>query len=445
MSRIEQTYNQFLKYLKGLLSNRERHDLERNMMQDVFDEEAFEGLNRLTGEELEADMEKLLTRLNNRVENKKTRTLTWFYRVAAAVVLLIGIGSILLLVVKKPADELITQKTEQTAKSKETTILPVEAPQTEASTAKEQADQQPVIKSQKPEGIPSVEIVIEDASTKEDFAVVEDYETMTVEDEAVIAQEEAIMSAPVAESQKSATAAPATAKSKKDGTVRIRGVSSISPSGTITGRVVDVQGQPLTGVNVMFKGSNQGTVTDMNGYFSLQPAGDNVVLALSYVGYNALEVDPQEASGKEITLTENVMALDEVVVVGYGTQKRSTVTGAITTVESKDISDVRETTPYNYTKPVPPGGSAKNFKEWVDGSVNKSLFISFPGKHRITIHLTVGLDGSLSRIRAEDKVPSVITDEYIRVIATSSIWQPAKENGTPVEAEIALRFVLEVE
>ncbi|MFO7369873.1 MAG: carboxypeptidase-like regulatory domain-containing protein [Bacteroidales bacterium] len=445
MSRIENIVDRITRYLKGLLSNRERHDLERDMMQDVFDEEAFEGLTRLTGEELEADLEKLTARLDNRVENKKTRNLTWFYRMAAAIVLLIGIGSILLLVVKKPADDLISQKTEQTITPEETATLPVEAPETETSTVKEKADQQPVKKLQEPEKIQPVEMVIENTLTTEDFAVVQDYETITMENEAVIMPEEAAMPAPIAESHEVAAAAPATAKSKKAEAVRIRGVSSISPSGTINGRVVDIQGQPLPGVNVMIKGTNKGTATDVNGYFSLQPAGDNAVLTLSYVGYNSLEVDPQEASGKEIILTENVMALDEVVVVGYGTQKRSTVTGAITTVESKDISDARETTPYNYIKPVPPGGSAKAFKEWVDGSVNKSLFISFPGKHRITIHLTVGIDGSLSQIQAEDKVPSVITDEYIRVIATSGIWQPAQEKGTPVEAEIVLRFVLEVE
>ncbi len=445
MSRIENIVDRITRYLKGLLSNRERHDLERDMMQDVFDEEAFEGLNRLTGEELEADMEKLMTRLDNRVENKKTRNLTWFYRVAAAMVLLIGIGSILLLVVKKPSDILITQKTEQSAKPKETATLPIEVPQTEASATKEPAKTYPEKKSKEPEKVAQAEVVIEDIPMQDNFVIREEQDAIELKNEAGRTPEEATMPAPTAVSREVATAAPATAKSKKDETIRIRGISSVSPSGTISGKVVDIQGQPLPGVNVMIKGSNQGTVTDMNGYFNLQPAGDNAVLALSYVGYNSLEVDPQEASGKEITLTEDLVALDEVVVVGYGTQKKADVTGAVTTVESKDISDARETTPYNYIKPVPPGGSLSTFKDWVNSRVNKSLFISFPGKHRITIHVTVGVNGSLSQIQAEDKVPSVIANEYIRVIASSGNWQPAQENGTPVDAEIALRFVLEVE
>lgn len=430
MSRIETIYDRITRYLKGLLSNRERHDLEQEMMQDVFDEEAFEGLNRLSGEELETDMEKLMTRLDNRVEYKKTRNLTWVYRVAAAIVLLIGISSILLLVVKKPADDLISQKTEQTVKPKETATLPAEARETEASTAKEQVKTYPAEKSAEQEKKASVEVVIEDIPQQDNFVIMEEQEAIVLKDEADVAPDEAIMPAPVAESREVANAAPAMAKSKKDETVRIRGVSSTSPSGTISGRVVDVQGQPLPGVNVMIKGTNQGTVTDMNGYFTLQSAGSNAVLALSYVGYTPLEVNPQEAAGKEITLTEDMMALNEVVVVGYGTQKKA---------------DATESSSYSYTKPVPPNGSYKAFKEWVESRVNNSLFISFPGKHRITINLTVGVDGSLRSIQAEDKVPSVITDEYIRVVALSGIWQPAKENGVPVEAEIALRFVLDVE
>lgn len=433
MSRIENTVDRITRYLKGLLSNRERHDLERDMMQDVFDEEAFEGLNRLSGEELEADMEKLMTRLDNRVDKKKTRNLTWFYRVAAAMVLLIGIGSILLLVVKKPADDLITQKTEQTAKPKEKATLPDEAPQTEASTTKEQAKTYPAKKSIHPEKITSEEFTIEEISVQENAVIAEEQEAIILNDEAEVTREESVKFAPVAESVEAATPVPATAKSKKDGTVRIRGVSSIETPLAISGKVMDSEGQPIPGVNVQVKGSNTGTVTDINGSFALQSPDPDPVIAFSFIGYVPVEMKGSDLHGREITMTEDMVALNEVVVVGYGTQNRM------------DADDAQEKSAYSYTRPIPPNQSYKEFKEWVENRVDKSLFISFSGKHRILIHLTVALDGSLRSIRAEDKVPSVITDEYIRVIAASETWQPAKENGTPVEAEIALRFVLEVE
>jgi hypothetical protein len=95
MSRIEHTYNQIVRYLNGLLSNRERHDLEKEMMRDTFDEEAFEGLNQLSAGELEADIDVLMKRLDERIQPKKKRNLVTFYRMAAAIILLVGVGSIL--------------------------------------------------------------------------------------------------------------------------------------------------------------------------------------------------------------------------------------------------------------------------------------------------------------------------------------------------------------
>ena len=71
MSKINKTYERISRYLKGILSGRERHDLERDMMQDVFDEEAFEGLNLMNAEELESDMTALENRLDQRIHQPK--------------------------------------------------------------------------------------------------------------------------------------------------------------------------------------------------------------------------------------------------------------------------------------------------------------------------------------------------------------------------------------
>jgi hypothetical protein len=143
-------------------------------------------------------------------------------------------------------------------------------------------------------------------------------------------------------------------------------------------------------------------------------------------------------------MSEDLVALNEVVVVGYGTQKRSNVTGALSTVDAKDISDARETAPYNYIKPIPPGGSLKEFRKWVDSMVDHSLFQTFPGKHRIQANLTVHADGTVSNIIIRNNVPDVIAEEYKRVISTSPLWKPALENGSAIEVEIALRIILEV-
>ena len=118
--------------------------------------------------------------------------------------------------------------------------------------------------------------------------------------------------------------------------------SSWAQTQTIQGTVVDEQGIPLPGANVLVQGTTNGTQTDFDGEFSIEAApGD--ILVVSYLGFNTENVEVGEATDIVVTLTENAAALEEVVVVGYGTQKRSVVTGAISSVDASDL----ETMPIN--------------------------------------------------------------------------------------------------
>ncbi len=93
---------------------------------------------------------------------------------------------------------------------------------------------------------------------------------------------------------------------------------------------------PLPGVNVVVKGTTNGTMTDMDGQFTLSaPAGS--ILTFSYIGFRALEVTADASRVMNITLQEDTELLDEVVVVGYGVQKKSVVTAAISSVKSDDL------------------------------------------------------------------------------------------------------------
>ncbi|MDE6491210.1 MAG: TonB-dependent receptor [Muribaculaceae bacterium] len=102
----------------------------------------------------------------------------------------------------------------------------------------------------------------------------------------------------------------------------------------VTGQVTDKAGEPIIGATVMVKGTNTGTVTDIDGRFSLEaPAG--ATINISYIGYKSMSI----AAGQnmDVVLQEDNQVLDEVVVVGYGSQLKRTVTGAITTVKGADI------------------------------------------------------------------------------------------------------------
>jgi len=110
----------------------------------------------------------------------------------------------------------------------------------------------------------------------------------------------------------------------------------------ITGRVIDVVGSPLPGVNVIEKGTTNGALTDPNGKFTINVVSVNSVLSFSFVGFATKEVTVGSQSTIEVTLTESVSYLDEVVVVGYSTQTRKSLTGAVSTVNAEAIA--KETT-----------------------------------------------------------------------------------------------------
>ena len=108
----------------------------------------------------------------------------------------------------------------------------------------------------------------------------------------------------------------------------------------IKSRVVDQDGQPLIGATVKTKGSNVGTVTDLDGNFQLNvPA--NAVLLVSYVGYKESEVAVRgRAIIDQIQLTPNDLTLNQVVVVGYGTQKKADLTGSVSIVNAEEMKKV---------------------------------------------------------------------------------------------------------
>ena len=109
---------------------------------------------------------------------------------------------------------------------------------------------------------------------------------------------------------------------------------------TVTGTVTDTNGVPLAGASVIVKGTTRGTTTDFDGNFSIAAEG-SAALGVSYIGYKTKEVAVNNQSNLSITLEEDSALLDEVVVVGYGTQKKGEVTAAISSVEAEQIGIVQ--------------------------------------------------------------------------------------------------------
>ena len=106
---------------------------------------------------------------------------------------------------------------------------------------------------------------------------------------------------------------------------------------TVTGTVVDDLGQPLIGVSIFEKGTTNGVITDMDGNFSLKLTSENPTLVFSYIGYKTQEVSVGGKTTLNVTMSEDAEQLDEVVVVGYGVQKKSSMTASVSSVSSKEI------------------------------------------------------------------------------------------------------------
>lgn len=110
---------------------------------------------------------------------------------------------------------------------------------------------------------------------------------------------------------------------------------------SITGQVTDaISQQPLPGVNIIVKGTTSGTTTDADGRYTLSVPGDNAILVFSFIGYGVQELPINGRSVIDVSLDQSVESLEEVVVVGYGSQQKSQVTGAISSVSSREITEL---------------------------------------------------------------------------------------------------------
>jgi len=106
---------------------------------------------------------------------------------------------------------------------------------------------------------------------------------------------------------------------------------------TVTGQVTDENGVPLAGASVMEKGKGNGTITDFDGNYTIE-VEDDAVLQVSYLGYKSKEVAVNGQSTVNIQLEQDATMLEDVVVVGYGTQRKTDVTGSISSVDSEDFN-----------------------------------------------------------------------------------------------------------
>lgn len=110
----------------------------------------------------------------------------------------------------------------------------------------------------------------------------------------------------------------------------------------VNGRVIDENGDPIIGANVLIKGTSIGTITNIDGDFTIEAPNKDAIIRIGYIGYEEIEI--KAGQNLTIVMKENSEMLDDVVVIGYGTVKKSDATGSVTAIKPDDFNKGLQTT-----------------------------------------------------------------------------------------------------
>ena len=325
-----------LDYIRGLRKGKEAHRLEKESMQDPFLADAMDGYNQVEGNH-EQRIEKLRMQVSaHSAKKKNTYAITW--SIAACLIIGFGISSYFLFLKKSMTDEVFIAEESVSIKLAEPAAPPTPAiPATPTVPATPQKEIALATTKVKTDSTPISEITARQADKKDMIAKIQ-------------ATSQPQQGVPVMEEVSEETAALQevvatmdTFESESDKKMKLAKVATILPQkNMIKGRVTDEKGEPLIGASVTYKGTNIGTITNMNGEFSLVKKDDKKRLTAEYIGYDPVEIQVDTSRTMLIAMNENKQALNEVVVVGYGAKKnkKSTTLGSDAKVKEQTEKEI---------------------------------------------------------------------------------------------------------
>ena len=372
-------------YIQGLRKGKEAHRLEKESMKDPFLADAIDGYNQVEGNH-EQRIEQLRIQISAR-STKKRNTYAIIWSVAACLVIGFGISSYFLFLEEtpEPVIPIIPQKeialVPTKTKTDSTPISPV---------SMKQADKKDIIaKSRttisKPPSAPITTMPMEEETSDQMVAATD---------------EEVIMT----------TGASDPESVKK---MRIAKMAVIPTNDIIKGKVTDQKGEPLIGASVMYKGTNIGTVTDVNGEFSLLKKAENKQLTAQYIGYDPVEVPVDTSRTMLIAMNEDQKGLSEVVVVGHGVNKKA----------NKDNT------------PQPVDGKRKYLKYLKKNLVRPTDETCAQVKGKVVLTFLVNRDGRPFHIKVKKSLCESSDKEAIRLVQEGPDWTYGNK-----QAEVTVKF-----
>lgn len=363
-----------LDYIRGLRKGKEAHRLEKESMQDPFLADAMDGYNQVEGNH-EQRIEKLRMRVSaHSAKKKNTYAITW--SIAACLVIGFGISSYFLFLKKSMTDEVFIAEESVPAKLPEaTTPATPTNPATPAAPVTPRADKKEMSASAVIE--PMMEEALEQTAELQEVAATMD-----------------------------------TSESASDKKMRMAKVVTIPNSNIIQGKVTDEKGEPIIGASVAYKGTNIGTITNMNGEFSLVKKEGKKQLTAQFIGYDPVEIPVDTSQTMLIAMNENKQTLNEVVVVGYGTNKNKKSTTVVTAKEQAD-KDIT---------PQPVIGKRKYQKYLKENLVRPTDEKCAQVKGKVVLTFLVNKEGRPFYIKVKESLCESSDKEAIRLIQEGPDW-----------------------
>lgn len=196
---------------------------------------------------------------------------------------------------------------------------------------------------------------------------------------------------------------------------------------SVSGKIIDTNNEPLIGVSVSVKGTTVGAMTDIDGAYSLKGLGDNVTLVFSYIGYVTQEIKLGDKTTLNVTLKEDSRTLDEVVVVGYGTQKKVNLSGSVDAIKMDQLVESRPISNISQGLAGLAAGVQVTAESNKPGDNNASIMIRGQGTLNNSAPLVIidGIEGNINSVNPQDiEDLSVLKDA-----ASASIYGSRAANG----------------
>jgi TonB-linked SusC/RagA family outer membrane protein len=204
--------------------------------------------------------------------------------------------------------------------------------------------------------------------------------------------------------------------------------TKILPPSNVSGKVVDTRNSPIEGATVLVKGSKSGVVTDAQGNFTLKDVADNASLSISAVGYLSKDVPVRKSGSLTVILVEQVSSLTDVVVVGYGTQSKKDLTGAVVQIKATQLENENPRSVGDMLRGNAPGLDV-GFDASTKGS-NASLQVRGKGTLTASSSPLIVLDGVIYPGGLEDINPNdIATIDVLKDASSAAVFGARSANG----------------